>query len=84
MILVYIYIDLNVVFIYGCVQTKIDDDKKCREIADDFDHHADATVQCGAHQPTEHIPSPVVYENFIPQNGPSTTTRLSSSMQQAA
>jgi hypothetical protein len=99
----------------------IDDDKKCREKAGDFDHHTDAAVQCGAHRPVEHIPgftrshwmpplgkclhriapaaamvdnyientqntnkklflasnygtnlSLVVYENFIPQKGPST------------
>jgi hypothetical protein len=34
----------------------IDDDKKCRESAGDFDHHADAAVQCRAHRPMEHIP----------------------------
>jgi hypothetical protein len=33
----------------------IDNDKKCRESAGDFDHHADAAVQCGAHRPMEHI-----------------------------
>jgi hypothetical protein len=32
------------------------DDKKCRESAGDFDHHADAAVGCGAHRPIEHIP----------------------------
>jgi hypothetical protein len=30
-------------------------DKKCRESAGDFDHHADAAVRCGAHRPLEHI-----------------------------
>jgi hypothetical protein len=34
----------------------INDDEKCRESAGDFDHHADAAVQCGAHRPMEHIP----------------------------
>ncbi len=33
----------------------IDDNKKFRESAGDFDHHADAVVQCGAHCPMEHI-----------------------------
>jgi hypothetical protein len=33
----------------------IDGDEKCREIAGDFDHHADAVVQCVAHHPMEHI-----------------------------
>ena len=34
---------------------RIDDDKKCRESAGDFNHHADAAVRCGAHRPMEHI-----------------------------
>jgi hypothetical protein len=34
----------------------IDNAKKCRESAGDFDHHADAAVQCGVHRPMEHIP----------------------------
>jgi hypothetical protein len=34
---------------------KITNDKKCREIAGNFDHHADAAVQCKMHCPTEHI-----------------------------
>jgi hypothetical protein len=34
----------------------IDNNKKCRESAGDFDHHADAAVRCRAHCPMEHIP----------------------------
>jgi hypothetical protein len=34
----------------------IDDNKKCRRIAGDFDGHAGAAVQCGMHRPVEHIP----------------------------
>jgi hypothetical protein len=34
---------------------EIDDNKKCRQIAGDFDGHADAAVQCGAHCPIAHI-----------------------------
>jgi hypothetical protein len=34
----------------------IEDNKKCRESAGDFDHQADAAVGCGAHCPMEHIP----------------------------
>ncbi len=34
----------------------INDDKKCRESAGDFNHHADAAVQFGAHCPMEGIP----------------------------
>ncbi len=33
----------------------IGDDKKCRQIAGNFDHHANAAVRCGAHSPMEHI-----------------------------
>jgi hypothetical protein len=29
--------------------------EKCRQITGNFDHHADAVVQCGAHCPMEHI-----------------------------
>ncbi len=35
---------------------RINDDKKCRESAGDFDHHADAAVQCRVHCLMEHIP----------------------------
>jgi hypothetical protein len=34
---------------------KIKDAIKCRKISGDFDRHADAAVQCGAHLPMEHI-----------------------------
>jgi hypothetical protein len=34
----------------------IDNDKKCRESAGDFDHYTDTAVQCGVHRPMEHIP----------------------------
>ncbi len=33
----------------------INNNKKCRERACGFDHHADVAVQCGAHRPMEHI-----------------------------
>jgi hypothetical protein len=33
-----------------------DDSKKCREIAGDFDCHANAAVGFGVHCPMEHIP----------------------------
>jgi hypothetical protein len=36
-------------------KNRIDDNKKCRASDGDFDHHADAGVQCGAHHPMEHI-----------------------------
>jgi hypothetical protein len=34
---------------------KIDDAKRCREIAGNFDHHGDALVQSGAHCLMKHI-----------------------------
>jgi hypothetical protein len=34
---------------------RIGNDGKCRQIAGDFDHHADAAVRCRAHRPMEHI-----------------------------
>jgi hypothetical protein len=34
---------------------RIDDIRKCRQIAGDFDCHADAVVGCGVHHPMEHI-----------------------------
>jgi hypothetical protein len=36
-------------------QQQIGENKKCRRITGDFDSHADAAVQCGAHRPMEHI-----------------------------
>ncbi len=33
----------------------IGDNKNCRWIAGNFDHHADAAVQCGVHLPMKHI-----------------------------
>ena len=34
---------------------KIGDERKCRQISGNSDHHADAVVQCGVHPPMEHI-----------------------------
>jgi hypothetical protein len=36
-------------------KNKIDDDKKYRSNACDFNRHADTAVQCGAHRPMERI-----------------------------
>jgi hypothetical protein len=40
---------------YVSGQQRIDNNEKCRQIAGDFDRHADAAVQRGAHRPMEHI-----------------------------
>jgi hypothetical protein len=34
---------------------KINNDKKCKEITGDFDHHVDAAIQFGEHCTMEHI-----------------------------
>jgi len=43
-------------FRYVNGQQQLCDNNKCRQIACDFDCHADAVVRCGAHCPMEHIP----------------------------
>ena len=42
-------------FSYVGGQQQIGNNKKCKQIAGDFDCHAYAAVQCGAHRPMEHI-----------------------------
>ncbi len=44
--------------LFSCVggQQRIGDNKKCRQIAGDFNCHADAAVRCGAQRPMENIP----------------------------
>ena len=36
-------------------KNKIDDAKRCRKIAGDFDHHGDVSMHSGAHYPMKHI-----------------------------
>jgi hypothetical protein len=42
-------------FSYGSGQQHINDNEKCRQIARDFDCHADAAVRGGSYCPMEHI-----------------------------
>ena len=42
-------------FNYFSGQQRIDDNKKCRQIAGEFDGYGDAAVWRGAHRPMEHI-----------------------------
>jgi hypothetical protein len=42
-------------FSYGSVHQQIDNNKKCRQNAGDFDCHADVAVQCGGHCLMEHV-----------------------------
>ncbi len=46
---------ITLLFSYGSGQQRIDDNKKCRQIAGNFDCHADAAVRRRAHHPMEHI-----------------------------
>ena len=43
-------------FSYVGGKQRIGDNRKCRQIAGDFDSHKDAAVQCGVHHPMEHTP----------------------------
>ncbi len=45
---------ITVLFIYGSGQQRNQRNKKCRQIDDDFDNHADAAARCGAHRPMNH------------------------------
>jgi hypothetical protein len=45
---------------------KIDDNKKCREIAGNFDGHADVAVQCRIHCQMEHIPGFTRRQRMLP------------------
>jgi len=40
---------------YSCGQQQNRQDKKCRQIDNDFDGYGDAAVRRGAHHPMEHI-----------------------------
>ncbi len=40
---------------YGCGQQWINENKKCRWIAGNFDYHADAAVRREAHRPMKHV-----------------------------
>jgi hypothetical protein len=42
-------------FSYSYGQQQIGDNKKCRQIAGNFDCHTDAAVQHGVHCPIEHV-----------------------------
>jgi len=55
-------------FSYVGVQQWIVDNKTCRQIAGDFDSHADAVARCGAHRPMEHI-SGFTRSHWMPPSG---------------
>ena len=43
------------IFSYGSGRQGIKGNKKCRQIAGNFDCHGNAAVRCGAHRLMEHI-----------------------------
>jgi hypothetical protein len=47
---------------------EIDNIKKCRQIAGDFDGHVDAAVQCSAHPPMDYIPG-FARSHWMPPTG---------------
>ena len=53
--LIYFILTITWSLAYGCGQQRNRRDKKCRQIDDDFDDHADAAVRRGAHRLIEHI-----------------------------
>jgi hypothetical protein len=55
-------------FSYGSGQQRIDDNDKCRRIAGNFDCHADAAVQRGAHCLMEHVQG-FTQSHWMPPSG---------------
>ena len=53
--LIYFILTIAWSLAYGCGQQQNRQDKKCRQIDDDFDGHGNAAVRSGAHRPIEHI-----------------------------
>jgi hypothetical protein len=47
---------------------EIDNNKKCRQIAGDFDGQAVVAVQCGMHRPMEHMPG-FTRSHWMPPSG---------------
>ena len=55
-------------FSYGYGQQQIGDNKKCRQIAGDFDCHMDAAVQCRAHHLIKHVKG-LTRSHWMPPSG---------------
>jgi len=55
-------------FSHGSGQQQIDDSKKCRRIAGNFDGHGDAAVRREAHRPMEHIQG-FTLSHWMPPSG---------------
>ena len=55
-------------FSYRYGQQQIGDNKKCRQIAGNFDCHTDAAVQHGTHRPIEHVQG-FTWSHWMPPSG---------------
>ena len=55
-------------FSHGSGQQRIDDNKKCRQIAGDFDGHGDASVRRKVHRLMEHIQG-FTQSHWMPPSG---------------
>jgi hypothetical protein len=55
-------------FSHGSGQQRINDNKKCRQIAGDFDGHGNAAVRRKAHRPMEHIQG-LTRSRWMPPSG---------------
>jgi hypothetical protein len=55
-------------FSYVSGQQQIGNNKTCKRIAGNFDCHADAAVQRGAHRPIEHIQG-FAWSHWMPPSG---------------
>ena len=53
-------------YVSGQQQQRIGNNKICRQIAGDFDCHADAARRCGAHHPMEHIQGFILSHWMLP------------------
>ena len=53
--LFYFKLNIPMLFSYGYGQQQNGDNKKCRQIAGDFDCHRDAVAWRGAHRPVQHV-----------------------------
>ena len=55
-------------FSYHYGQQQISDNKKCRQIAGNFDCHTDAAVRCGVHRLIQHVQG-FTQSHWMPPSG---------------
>ena len=66
--LIYFILTITWSLAYGCGQQRNRQDKKCRQIDDDFNAHGNAAVRRGVHRPMEHIQG-FTRSHWIPPSG---------------